>query len=61
MGSTHARFGKDKWKKIYEAKGDFSVIGVDLKTDAPVTNFEAYVRKASDPIIHISLLNDTQE
>lgn len=30
------------WKKIYEAKGDFSVVDIQLKYDQPVKHFREY-------------------
>jgi len=36
-------FTANDWEKVYQAKGDFSVIGIDLKKDQPVKNFEKYV------------------
>lgn len=36
-------FTAKDWAKVYQAKGDFSVIGIDLKKDQPVKDFEKYV------------------
>ncbi|MHC4642257.1 MAG: hypothetical protein ACYS32_11475 [Planctomycetota bacterium] len=30
----------DEWKKLVEADGDFSVLGIELKKDEPIPNFE---------------------
>ena len=35
-------FYENDWKKLYKAKGDFKVIGLELKTNAPIKNIEAY-------------------
>jgi hypothetical protein len=37
------KFGLDDWKKVFETKGDFSVIGIKLKQNQPVKDFEGYV------------------
>lgn len=37
------RFGEAEWNKIVAAKGDFSVIGIQLKTNAPVAGIENYI------------------
>lgn len=39
----YGHFDAAKWKKVYEAKGDFSVIGIPLKKDQPVVGFDEYV------------------
>jgi len=41
----YGRFGQEEWKKIYEAGGDFSVVGIPLKGEEvpPVPDFEKYV------------------
>lgn len=36
-------FGEADWNKIIAAKGDFSVIGIHLKTNAPVEGIESYI------------------
>ncbi|REJ92439.1 MAG: hypothetical protein DWQ34_13000 [Planctomycetota bacterium] len=33
-------FSAEDWAKVYEAGGDFSVIGINLKTDEPVKGFD---------------------
>ena len=38
-------FGVDEWNKIYEAKGDFNVLGIELKKDHPVNGIEYLVEK----------------
>ena len=37
------RFGEVEWNRIIAAKGDFSVIGVHIKTNAPVAGIENYI------------------
>jgi hypothetical protein len=32
-------FGANDWAKLYKSKGDFSVIGIELKQKQPVPNF----------------------
>jgi len=44
MLGIHSEFGPKEWAKVYQAKGDFSVIGIQLKKNAPVPRFEEYVR-----------------
>ncbi len=34
----------DDWKKVYQADGDFSVIGIHLKENQPVKDFEKFVQ-----------------
>ena len=36
-------FGEADWEKVVKAKRDFSVIGIHLKLDSPVPNFDKYV------------------
>ena len=38
-------FGMEKWKKIVDGKGDFSVIGIPLNTNVPLPGFDEYVRQ----------------
>lgn len=38
-------FGPAEWKKVYEANGDFSVIGYKIKTGPPVEHFNDYVKR----------------
>jgi hypothetical protein len=37
-------FGTEEWNKVIASKGDFSVIGIYIKTNAPVPRFDDYVR-----------------
>ena len=42
--SNDWRFGVNDWKKIYDAKGDFSVIGITIKKDQPIEGFGSFAR-----------------
>ena len=33
------------WQKLVVAKGDWSVLGISVKKNEPVTNFDEYVRR----------------
>jgi hypothetical protein len=37
-------FSQKKWEILYKAKGDFRVIGIELRTNAPVENIDAYIK-----------------
>ena len=37
-------FSREDWAKVYKAKGDFFVIGIKLKKNQPVKDFEKYVQ-----------------
>ncbi len=37
------KFGLEEWRTLFKAKGDFSAIGIILKKNQPVNNFESYV------------------
>jgi hypothetical protein len=39
-----------QWKKLVAAKGNWSVIGIILRTNEPVPGFDAYVKGQRDPI-----------
>lgn len=39
-GKTQKRFGLDKWKELLKAKGDLSVLGIEVIPDKPVQNFD---------------------
>ena len=41
--SGNKEFGESEWEKIVAARGDFSVLGVILKTNSPVVGFDSYV------------------
>lgn len=38
------KFGESDWEKVVAAKGDSSVIGIQVNTNSPVPRFEDYVR-----------------
>jgi len=52
-GSGQRTFGLTDWKKIYDAKGDLSVIGITIHKDQPVDNFDFYVRATKAPRIQV--------
>jgi len=37
------KFGEKKWNMVVASKGDFSVIGINLKTNSPVPRFNEFV------------------
>ncbi len=41
-GDMQKRFDEQDWKKLYTARGDFSVLGIDLRKDQPVPLFAEY-------------------
>jgi len=43
-GSAQRDFSAADWGKVVEANGDFSVIGIQLRNDAPIQNFPALVK-----------------
>jgi hypothetical protein len=60
-GGLHARFGNDEWENLYNSHGDFAVIGLAVKSDAPIPNFEKLVDAVRAPLIPISLLNKSSD
>ena len=42
--SNDWKFGIDDWKKVFDAKGDFGVIGIKTRKDEPLEGFDAYVK-----------------
>ena len=40
----HWKFGHKEWDQLYQAKGDFSAIGIVLGTNEPVKNVEAFIK-----------------
>jgi hypothetical protein len=48
-------FTAEEWTKLYENKGDFSVIGIELRDD-PLSGFDEYEQGWRSPRIPISLL-----
>jgi len=49
------KFGEAQWKEVVAAKGDFSKIGFQVNTNAPVAGFDAYVRAWRAPRVPIDL------
>jgi len=47
-GDLQKRFGPKEWNKLYEAGGDFSVLGIELVKDKPVPNFEEYWKERAE-------------
>jgi len=39
MGELQRDFGPQEWQRLYEARGDFSVLGIELVKNRPVPNF----------------------
>lgn len=56
VGGDGGEFGADEWKKVRDAKGDFSVIGIKINRE-PAENFEEYVRQTRAPRIAVSLVD----
>ena len=52
-GSGQRTFGLTEWKKIYNAKGDFSVIGITIHKDQPVDNFDRFAKGVKEPRIRV--------
>jgi hypothetical protein len=44
---------ESKWEKLVDAKGNWSAIGVDLKTNSPVSGFSDYVQQSRSPRVKI--------
>ena len=42
-----------KWKKLVQAKGDWSVLEIPVKTNSPVQDFDEYVRGLRAPVVKI--------
>ena len=43
-GPTHLTFGLPEWKRVVDAGGDLSVLGVKMTKDAKVLNFDEHWR-----------------
>lgn len=43
-GDLQEHFGEEEWKSIVKSKGDFSVLGFELKKDAPVADFSLVIK-----------------
>ena len=48
FGPGGGRFFEKDWNKVVAAKGDFSVIGIHLKTNAPIAGIENYIAASRD-------------
>jgi len=44
---------EEKWKKLVQAKGDWSAIGIPVKTNSPVPEFDEYVKGLRAPRVRI--------
>ncbi|MEW5977244.1 MAG: hypothetical protein AB1898_15750 [Acidobacteriota bacterium] len=44
-GDSQKNFGKHEWDRLYEASGDFSVLGIQLRKDQPIPLFDEYWKK----------------
>jgi len=44
------RLNENEWKWLVKNKGDWSVVGVPILTNAPVKGFDEYVRQGRQPI-----------
>ena len=49
----HFQFGPKEWAKVVKAKGDFSVIGIKLKRNQPVQDFDKYAKAMRDPRVQV--------
>jgi hypothetical protein len=54
-GSNQPTFGLDEWNKFYKAKGDVSVVGMEVH-DGELEHFDGYVQNVRSNRIPISLL-----
>jgi len=43
---TQREFGIAEWERIGDAKGDFSVVGVQIKNAPPIANFEEFAQES---------------
>lgn len=46
-------FSLEDWEKVYQADGDFFVIGIHLKDNQPVKDFEKYVQAKRRNIVKV--------
>jgi hypothetical protein len=42
VGGSQRRFGEPEWNTLFEARGSFSALGINLKKDEPVRLFDQY-------------------
>lgn len=47
------KFGEEDWNKVVAANGDFSVIGIKLDTNSPVSRFDEYVHECMKSRIEV--------
>ena len=47
------KFGEKEWNEFVAGKGDFSKIGFQINTNAPLPDFDAYVRAVRAPRVPI--------
>ena len=47
------KFDEIAWKKLVEAKGDWSAIDIPIKANEPVAGFEDYVKGQRAPVVKI--------
>jgi hypothetical protein len=48
VSQPRLEFGRAEWRKVVAARGDFSVLGVQLVKDQPVPNLDAYWKTETD-------------
>jgi len=46
-------FDEAKWDKLVQSKGDWSLLGIPVKTNSPVPEFDAYVSLERAPVVKI--------
>jgi hypothetical protein len=46
-GDLQNHFGAIEWKKVYQARGDFSILGLKLVRDNPVANLDTWWNQES--------------
>ena len=50
---SQRRFGGREWKRLYEARGDLSVLGIQLMKDQPIVLFDEYWKSRSEALIKL--------
>jgi len=51
-----AEFGEEQWRNIYDANGDFSVVGIAIRKNEVVPNMADYINAVRSPRYPVSLL-----
>jgi hypothetical protein len=46
-------FDEAKWKRLVQAKGDWSAIGIPVNTNSPIEGFDDYVKGCRSPRVNI--------